>query len=333
MTNASTQSLTRLITTTLGLRVNEQEQTALWQKILWRLKAIGFSSPEGYYHCLVSGDKAIAAAEWQALIQLVTVPESYFFRDQGQFSLLRNYVIPELLKRKSLNTEGSRTLRIWSAGCSTGEEVYSLAILVNELIPEAHAWNIIIVGTDINQASLEQANSGIYPQWSFRSIDSTLWKRYFRQHQQDWKIDPTLRSKVTFQLGNLVQDDYPSFNSGMYDFDLILCRNVFIYFEAQAIAHVLNKFYNTLAPQGYLLTGHTELHGQNTNQFQVKTFPESTLYQRCVKTTAINPDPIRSVYLNTDVTAKPQPNFNSSSNPSATLDLCEEISALIDRKA
>jgi chemotaxis protein methyltransferase CheR len=350
MIDTLTYPLTTLIATTLGLRLNEQEQAMLWQKILLRLESLGFSSPEAYYHALLSSSKsAIAAAEWQAIVRMVTIPESYFFRDQGQFSLLQNHVFPELLKRKqSLDARERKTLRVWSAGCSTGEEAYSLAILIHELIPDIQTWNIVILGTDVNQTALEQAKSGVYPEWSFRSINPVIRQKYFHQQQRNWQIDSTIRSMVTFQTGNLVQDNYPSLKSGIHDFDLILCRNVFIYFDSESIARVLKKFCKSLVPNGYLITGHTELHGQDTNQFQVKTFSESMLYQRDVNLTLVHSNSVRP--SSSVGTEKPRYSIPASSlskkslyttddrsssvHPSSTIEtLCNEINALMDRKA
>jgi chemotaxis protein methyltransferase CheR len=278
---SSTQPFVNLIATTLGLRVREQEETMLMYKLQKRVQTLGLPSLEAYYQLLMSGhDSIVKDAEWRELIDALTVNESYFFRDQGQFALLKNRVLPEFMRAKQYLSDPGRTIRVWSAGCSTGEEAYSLAILLKELIPPTQCWNILVLGTDINELALAQAKQGIYSDWSFRSVKPEIQKKYFRSHRRGWEVDPAIRSMVTFELGNLVQDSYPNAHSKIHNFDLILCRNVFIYFNAAAIASVLDRFYQALAPNGYLMTGHTELHGQNLGQFQVKTFPESVLYQR-----------------------------------------------------
>jgi chemotaxis protein methyltransferase CheR len=281
MQPVSTQSFVDLIATTLGLRVREQEENALGHKLLKRVQKLGLPSLEAYYQLLVSGHESVFKdAEWRELINILTINESYLFRDQGQFALLKNRILPELIQSKQQLSDQQRTIRIWSAGCSTGEEAYSLAILLKELIPTEQFWNILVLGTDIDELALAQAKQGVYSDWSFRSVNPQIQKKYFRSHRQGWEVDPEIRSMVTFQLGNLVQDDYPHVQSRIYNLDLILCRNVFIYFSVAAIASVLERFYQALAPNGYLMTGHTELHGQDLGQFQVKTFPESVLYQR-----------------------------------------------------
>ncbi len=278
----STQPFVDLIAATLGLRVREQEENALGHKLLQRIHALGLPSLEVYYQLLMTGHEAVVQdAEWLQLINALTINESYFFRDQGQFALLRQRVLPELIQAKQLSgLHPHRTLRVWSAGCSTGEEAYSLAILLKELIPAEQTWKVMVLGTDINESSLAQAKQGIYSNWSFRSVNPDIQKKYFQPHGQGWEVIPEIRSLVTFQLGNLVQDGCPQGQFKLHQFDLILCRNVFIYFNPTAIATVLEHFYHALVPKGYLITGHTELHGQNLGQFQIRTFPESVLYQR-----------------------------------------------------
>ncbi|MBE8989930.1 CheR family methyltransferase [Nostoc sp. LEGE 12450] len=287
----SLSQMVDLIADTFGIHIKPHYQNILKKNLLNRIRALGLCSLNDYYQFLVARNQLVpGATEWQELISLLTVTETYFFRDQGQMSLLKNQLLPELIERKRelsltqcnpANEEFYRpTLRLWSAGCSTGEEAYSLAILVKELIPDNQTWNILILGTDINQPALALAQQGIYSDWSFRTTTPEIKNRYFHSHKQGWKIDPGIQAMVKFQPGNLMQDNFPAYASRIHDFDLIICRNVFIYFDFNAIAQVIDKFYCSLTPGGFLLTGHTELHGQKTEPFQVKNFPQSTVYQR-----------------------------------------------------
>jgi len=280
-----------LIADTLGFHVHLKHQDSLRKTILTRIDALGLASFNDYYLYLITQSRSLCGAtEWHRLVELLSVTESYFFRDQGQFWLLKNQLLPELISRKrqlslmhadTTNEKPHRpTLRLWSAGCSTGEEAYSLAILIKELIPDYQAWDILILGTDINQSAIAIAQQGIYNDWSFRTTEPTIKNYYFRPHRKSWEIDPSIRQMVTFQFGNLVQDPYPDYNSKIHNLDLILCRNVFIYFNFNTIARILEKFYRSLAPGGVLLSGHTELHGQNTQSFLIKSFPQSIVYQR-----------------------------------------------------
>lgn len=273
--------LVDLITLTLGIRIQPHHQNLLGERMMARVKTLGFASLHEYCQRLIATQQTPTSPEWQILIESLTITESYFFRDQGQCELLRNQILPELIKRKrqANGVSGKPSLRLWSAGCSTGEEAYSLAMLIQELLPDYPSWDVLILATDINQPSIKFAQQGIYSDWSFRTLAPELKNRYFRQSRKGWEIEPSIRKMVSFQSGNLVRDHYPDCNQKIYDLDLILCRNVFIYFDAKAIALVLEKFYRSLAPGGFLLTGHTELHGQNLGKFQVRNLPNSVIYQ------------------------------------------------------
>ena len=288
VTNSQNQLIdgfVRLIANTLGLSVQPQMHQMLWQRVLQRVKALHLNSPAVYYQWLASRcHMANDDPEWREFINLLSITESYFFRDQGQFLLLKHRLLPELIQRKrAIGRSQARTLRIWSAGCSTGEEAYSLAILIKELIPPDEDWKISIIGTDINQVAVEQARQGIYSNWSFRLVSPEVQKTYFQPHRRGWEIDPTIRQMVNFHVKNLLLDAKalpPGDVPNLHALDLIVCRNVFIYFSASAIAQVLTVFHHTLAPGGYLLTGHTELYSQQSIPFKTRAFPESIAYQR-----------------------------------------------------
>lgn len=269
------QAFIRLITKHTGIEIRERDKTALSEKIFLRMKAIKLDIPEIYYQ-LLNSSTLESNQEWQNLVILLTNIETYFFRDQEQFLLLRNHILPELIERK----QNSKTIRICSAGCSSGEEPYSLAILLKELLPDLEQWNLMILGIDINQEALQKAKKGIYRPWSFRRVDREIVQRYFRLTNNHYHLTASIKQMVKFQSLNLVKELFASPDSELRQLDLIVCRNVFIYFESSAIARVLNKFYNALQPLGYLITGHTELYGQNLSQFQTKVFPESVVYQR-----------------------------------------------------
>jgi len=270
-------AFTRLIARHTGLEIRERDQTALSEKILSRIHTLRLSSLTDYFQLLESATTE-SYEEWLELIVELTNIESYFFRDKEQFSLLQNHIFPELLERK----QNSRTIRICSAGCSSGEEPYSIAILLRKLIPDLEKWNLMILGADINQAALKKAKAGIYSPWSFRSIDPETKQQYFKVVNNQYHIDQRVKDMVEFKTFNLIKDEFPRQDCEFRDIDLILCRNVFIYFETSAIAKVLNKFYQALQPLGYLLTGHAELSNQNLSQFQTKIFSESFIYQRPV---------------------------------------------------
>ncbi|MGQ4649803.1 CheR family methyltransferase [Lyngbya aestuarii] len=270
-----TQAFTKLIAQHTGLAIRERDQTVLSEKIFLRMKSIKLDFPEEYYE-LLETKSAESYQEWQNLVILLTNIESYFFRDKGQLNLLQHRLLPEIIKRCA----ESKTIRICSAGCSSGEEPYSLAILLKEMIPNLKQWNISILGIDLNKVALEKAKKGIYTAWSFRSVDAEIKQRYFQFTSNQYELDPEIKQMVKFQPFNLVKEPFPHPACELRDMDLIVCRNVFIYFEESAITHVLGKFYHALQPSGYLLTGHAELYGRNLSEFQTKVFPESLVYQR-----------------------------------------------------
>jgi chemotaxis protein methyltransferase CheR len=272
----------RLIVEEMGLEIKKHDQASLDAKIFSRMKALKIFFPENYYQLLVS--KTVESRqEWQNLVLLLTNSESFFFRDKGHFQLLENYIIPELIQRKQTD----RTIRICSAGCSTGEEPYSLAILFKKLIPDLDQWNLLILGLDVNPLSLEKAKAGIYQPWSFRNVAPEIKEQYFKIINDKYHINSEIKQMLKFQTLNLVKDSYPNINSEMREMDLIICRNVFIYFEETAVSKVLEKFYHTLQSSGCLLTGHTELYAQNLSKFQSTLFPEGMIYQRLDSTSSI----------------------------------------------
>lgn len=269
------QAFIRLIANYTGLVIRERDQVALSEKIFLRMKALQIYSPKTYYQLLQNNTKN-SRQEWQQLVSILTNLESYFFRDKEQIKLLKKRILPELIQRH----QHDKTIRICSAGCSTGQEPYSLAILLKELIRDVEQWHLMIVGIDINQEALKKAEIGIYRPWSFRGLDAETKQRYFQMIENQYHLDPQIKQMVTFKTVNLVNDSFPNSNSELRDFDLIICRNVFIYFGFSAISKVLDKFYHSLQPSGYLLTGHTELCNQNVSKFKAKLFPESLAYQR-----------------------------------------------------
>lgn len=205
---------------------------------------------------------------WARLIDDLTIAETYFFRDTGQMELLRNELFPRLLRE----SEG-RPLRVWSAGCSTGEEPYSLAILLDGLQSKNPAQ---IAGTDVNLAVLQAARKGLYRERSLRSTPPLIRQNYFIQRKDAWELLPRIRDRVGFWPENLAR---PS-NTPRTGLDLIVCRNVLIYFERSLIATVLERFMRSLRPGGFLLTGHGELQGIENLPLDICSFENSIVYQR-----------------------------------------------------
>ncbi|EAZ88527.1 CheR family methyltransferase [Crocosphaera chwakensis] len=264
------EAFQHLILQRTGLVIRPSDRDSFAKKISMRMDAVNFISPQDYYLLLESRTQE-SKEEWQNLVALLTNNESYFFRDKEQIHLLQNHILPKIIQKKQIE----KTIRICSAGCSTGEEPYSLAIMLQELIPNYKQWQLSVFGIDINQIAINSARKAIYSPWSFRGVSEVIKGQYFQQVNQQYQLEPRIKNMVQFHLVNLVQDEFP-FN----DIDLFICRNVFIYFNAPAITKVVNKIYHALNPDGYLLTGHAELSGQNLSQFHRLSFSQSLIYQR-----------------------------------------------------
>ena len=270
-----TKAFIQLIVKRTGIIIRENDQPVFKETIIQRTKLTGSGSVAAYYQ-LLTCETYNSQQEWDSLTTEITNNESFFFRDRGQFRLLKNHIFPDLIQRKAQ----TKTLRICSAGCSTGEEPYSIAMLLHDLIPNIKDWDLTILGIDINSVALDKARKGLYRPWSFRGIEPEIQKRFFRQINDQYHISDDIKTLVSFQAGNLL--DNSSLNPFCYirDIDLILCRNVFIYFSNGAVKTALDKFYNALAPMGYLLVGHAELYSQKPDRFLIRMFEESIAYQR-----------------------------------------------------
>ncbi len=259
----------------LGIYVRPQDDASFCKKIHGRVQSLKISTYESYCDFLSCGTEQ-SESEWRELIRQITIAETYFMRDKGHIHLLQNNILPEIIHTQ----ENHKTLRIWSAGCSTGEEAYSLAILLHELIPDINQWRLRIIGSDLNPDVIQKARQGIYSEWSLRSLTDKQKKLYFTPQGQLWRLQEHISKMVTFYSNNLVDDAFAQYAADFYNFDLILCRNVFIYFAPKAIEKVLRRFYTALKGNAYLITGHMELHGQNLNGFKVKVFPDAVVYQK-----------------------------------------------------
>lgn len=213
------------------------------------------------------------------LVASIATNETYFFRITPHFAALKKYLLPELFQVKS--SHGNKTLRIWSAGCSTGEEPYSLAILLLETFPDIHAREITILATDIDLDALQKAQQGTYRPWSFRGVEGHIIQKYFHVEKGGvYRVHESIRSLVTFRSLNLKSDPYPFPLNGTTDLDIILCRNVTIYFRPDTIREVIGGFYACLNEGGFLFTGTAEYFPQMYHDFEVRVFPDSVVYQK-----------------------------------------------------
>jgi chemotaxis protein methyltransferase CheR len=273
-----------------GLSVTDKD---LRSTVTSRMKELGFDDV-GEYCRFLEADSDETKKEWKRLCQIITTGESFFFRDKGQFYLLRNTVLRDIIEAN----KDRRTLRIWSAGCSTGEEPYSLAITAFELIPDIHLWDVAIIGTDINEDAIIKARRGLYSDWSFRMVAPDVISTYFKRRKALNELDERIARMVVFRQGNLIRDAYPDATAGICDMDLILCRNVFIYFQPDNISLALGKLSQTLRKGGYLITGHAELQAVELPGLVPVTYPQSVVYRRLIDLPAEQEKPPPTNYVN-----------------------------------
>jgi chemotaxis protein methyltransferase CheR len=218
---------------------------------------------------------------WQAVIQLLTVSETYFLRDREHFQLLRQTILPSLLLEKRQKRETD--LLIWCAGCATGEEPYSVAITLQEFLPQWDEWHITIIGTDINQRALAVAQQAVYRPWSFRHTAETFRKRYFETVENGLQLSTTIRQKVTFKRANLL--DAPP----VQQCDLIFCRNVLLYLSKEHIRQVEETLFQTLRAGGWLLLGQAEAVRYERQRWHMHIFPGAPIYQKPRATQSLAP--------------------------------------------
>ena len=208
----------------------------------------------------------------------LSIGETYFFREKQSLDILGEQILVQLLQ---LRRRHERRLRIWSAGCCTGEEAYTIAILLDRLIPDLKEWNITILATDFNPNFLRKAMQGIYGEWSFRDAPGWLQQRYFNKHSDGrFEIHQRIREMVTFSYLNFADDLYPSLSNNTGAMDVILCRNVLMYFTAQQTKRIAGNFYRALVDGGWLIVSPTEASHNSFSPFTPVEFPGAVLYRK-----------------------------------------------------
>jgi chemotaxis protein methyltransferase CheR len=276
----------RLVQEYAGLHFPEKRRADLEQGVREAFAASTATDLNAYYHLLLEPDHGIV--HMQRLVNALTIGESHFFRDKGQFDALYKHVLPQIIQRR----RSLRTLRIWSAGCAAGEEPYSIAILLRELLPDVDDWAITILGTDINTEALSRARKGVYSEWAFREERAKrLRLRYFNQSASGrYQLIPEVRRMVTFTQLNLMEDAYPSYQTNTTFMDMIFCRNVTIYFAPSTTRQVVERFYDCLVDEGWLIVGHSEHSLITYSQFQACSYPNTILYQRTARPAVLPED-------------------------------------------
>jgi chemotaxis protein methyltransferase CheR len=255
-----------------GIYFDLDSKYILEKRLSSRLIDLSLPSFYDYYHYLKFNRQK--EQELMDIMDVLTTNETYFFRESFQLKAFSEEIIPELIKTKA--ARGSNSLRIWSAGCSTGEEPYTIAMLLST-IPELKGWKIEIIGTDISQKVLQQARRAIYGKSSFRATEEDDLKRFFLQQEDGYKVNDSIRELVTISHLNLF-DNHRLAMLGKVD--LIFCRNVIIYFDQVAKKKVIQSFHSALYDGGFLLLGHSESLMNITTSFTLRHFKNDMIYQK-----------------------------------------------------
>ena len=238
------------------------------------MKEKALSSVDDLFALLV--DKKDNTKAYQALAEKITIGETSFLRNHFFFEALEKHILPEIIKHQS----ATKNIRIWSAGCSSGEEPYSLAIIIKKVLGDLNEWNISILGTDINGEFLKKAQTGIYSAWSFRNVPAEFQSSYFTKIGNSFQIHSEYKQMVKFLQHNLIQDDYQRAGINLNELDLILCRNVMLYFPDSLKRKIIEKFMNLLRESGWLIVGPAEISLTIFKGFDIRNFTGATAYQK-----------------------------------------------------
>ena len=255
-----------------GIHFDLDSKYILEKRLSHRLRDLDLPTFYDYYHYLKYNRNK--EQELMDIMDVLTTNETYFFRELFQLKAFSDEIIPELIKRKA--ARGSRSLRIWSAGCSTGEEPYTIAMLLST-IPELSGWKIEIIGTDISQKVLHQARRAVYGTSSFRSTEEIDLRRFFHKHDNGYKVNDSIRELVTISHLNLFDTNRLTMLGKV---DLVFCRNVIIYFDKPAKKRVIESFHSVLDDGGFLLLGHSESLMNISTQFTLRHFKNDMIYQK-----------------------------------------------------
>lgn len=279
--------LSEFIVSKIGLHFPKERWRDLERGIGSVAREFGFDNAERYVQQLLSSP--LTRNQIEILASHFTVGETYFFREKKIFEILEENILPELIRSR---WEGDKRLRIWSAGCATGEEAYSFAILLNKMLPDLKNWNITILATDINPRFLNKATHGIYSEWSFRGCPPSIKGRYFKRKEENcYEILSYIKRMVTVSYLNLAEDTYPSLLNNTNAMDIIFCRNVLMYFAPEYAEKVIQNLYRSLLGGGWLIVSPSETSHILFSQFATVNFPEVILYKKDSKKSRGEPQP------------------------------------------
>ena len=270
MTDEEFRLLRDLIADYCGIYFNDSLKYLVERRLQPRLPVHGVTTFRDYYRLLKYGPEA--QREFDEIVERVTTNETYFFREAYQLQAFAEEVLPDVLASR----DPKEPVRIWSAGCSTGEEPYSIAMLLDELgVIEERRFEIF--GNDISRKVLSTAREGVYRESSFRATEPRYIDRYFEREGATYRLSDQIRNRVTFGHLNLMDESSMAILSHV---DVVFCRNVIIYFDARARSRLLDVFHRKMRPGGYLLLGHSESLINASTEFELVPLKHDIVYRK-----------------------------------------------------
>lgn len=245
----------QIIAEKFGISFSPENLHALEKLLLQTAKELGFHKNTGHLTELILKDQ-LSDRQSEVLVSNLTVGETFFFRDMRTLNAFRDYILKPLIESRRLS---SKSLRIWSAACCSGEEPYTLAIMLKELIPDLKDWDLKVFASDLNPVFLEKAGKGIYTSWSFRNTRHEITEKYFFRQGNTLELLPEIRSMVTFFNLNLAADPPENISRFLDHLDVIFCRNVLMYFNKDQALKATQRLYSSLDPGGWLIISPVEI--------------------------------------------------------------------------
>ena len=267
----------------LGLSFPPSKQRTLEDAFRLAAKELGFADMRECVVWFLSTPPSKPLLE--AMAGYLTIGETYFLRESRSFEALEQEIIPAIIRTRQ---GGEQRLRVWSAGCATGEEPYTIAIILHRMREALRGWELSILATDINPQALAKAKEGVYTEWSFRNTPAEFKEHYFKKIGEGrFALRSKIRAMVNFSYLNLVEDIYPALPTGTNAIDIIFCRNVLMYFTPERAREVVDHFHRSLLDQGWLIVSPCEAATPIFSEFTPIHFPEAILFRKqAVGTTA-----------------------------------------------
>ena len=273
--NQQLDEIADLVAERIGLHFPPERRGDLERGLSAAASDFEFDNVESCLHWLSSSP--LTKNQIEVLASHLTVGETYFFREKKSLDIVEQSILPDLIKSRG----NDRRLRIWSAGCCTGEEPYTIAIILAGMIPDLERWNITLLATDINPRFLSKASAGVYSDWSFRDTPEWIRSKYFRKASGgNFELIPQVKNLVSFAYLNLAEDAFPSLTNNTNATDIIFCRNVLMYLAPRHVRTIGRNFYRCLTESGWLVVSPSDMSQELSSQLAIVHRSGAILYRK-----------------------------------------------------